>query len=379
MFDLDGYLVKLGFKVDVVALDSFLNVLDKAKTSMHKTDFDVKKTALQMAGGYAKIIATVAIGIGKMVTAVAEADQQLGITARKYWMTKENFTELSYAAEALGYSIENINDITLDPELLSQYRELLNVSKQLQPSSEQLSYLRNVRGVMYEVKEFMLGIRYLVMNISASLAKYLTPETNDLRNAMQDINYWLEDMMPEITDALTNIIGPMMRILLDVLTGALKIVRMLLPYVLRLFSIIGKIFKALEPIWRILEHIIDVVVVAASSLKPIFEFLLNVLSDVADILDAITDPVKKLSDIKLFSSTRDFMTGASTASEAAMGSTTWYTGAMENNKSITTNNYDTSRKTVSVTNNNNIYAQDATGVATQIAKKSEVYLNRYAY
>ena len=380
MINIEDYLVKLGFRVDVVALDSFLNVLDKAKRSLHKTKGETELTAIQIAGNYAKTVAAVAIGIGKMVASVADADQQLGIVAKKYWMTKQAYTEMSYAAEALGYSMDNLNDITLDPELLAQYRELLSVSKQLQPSDEQLSSLKLVRGVVYEIKEGMLSIKYLVMNFSAALAKYLAPETTELRDTIQDINYWLEDMMPEITASLRDIAGPFMRIILQALIGVLKIVRVLLPYALQILSVVGRLFKALEPLWHLLEIIIDGVVGAIKFVTPAIEFLLAIIEDIADILEVILDPIKKLSDIKLFGKTADILfNGTASTAEAATGSTNWYTNSMENNKSINNTTYDTSRKTVSVTNNNNIYAQDATGVATEISKKTEVYMNRYAY
>ena len=404
MIDLDSYLVKLGFKVDIVALDSFLNVLEKGKKALTKTDTEAEKTAISVVKNYATTVAAVIAAVGKMVGGVAQADQEMSINAKKNWMRKDTFTEMTLAAEALGLTLDELSDIRLDSELLSEFRELRSIAHELQPSEETLSWLSDVRGIMYDIKEFGLMAKYFIMNLGASIAKELNPEITELRGVLSEIGQFLIDNFPEILDAVTSILVPILRIALQLFIGIGKVIVMALPYILKLLTLLGKVFDILEPLWNLIGDIIKLVSDFFVAFGPILEGVLGLLTDILDIIDALLNP-EKFKTLRWFGNVRDLLIGMaenknerrlqsiasgtqadnmdyfSDVIDAANGSS-WYENNVGNN--ISTNNntsYDYSRRNIEVTNYNTINSNDPRAFYDELTKKNSfpnLVNNKYA-
>ena len=426
---LDDYLVKLGFSVDATGLNQFLELLDKGKRGVEKAVPAISSSLTKATLAYVGFISQAAIGIASLVNSVAQMDKELAIQSRKFWMNKSAFTEMSYAAEALGYSMDNLNEIALSPELTRQFYELLDISKKIQPDEKLLDNLKLVREVAVEINKFKMQARYGLYTFGASLAKYLKPEISDIKNDLKEINGELLGNSASIIDGIAKMVAPVVKelkndlwpiirggaqLILKVVKGLsenpemlknymalLKLLLIVLSvfsknplgilivaasYLVKLFArladnkngvdklsqILVKIFNFIGNIGRIAKNLFTV-------LEPLLNFLVEALTVVFDILSPIFEFVLGIIDsiVKFIG----FLGGVDTSKFG--GNKYEYQNIVPDNlfntdREIVNNNSNTKTNNVNITNNNSIYGSnvDANSIGSSIGDYTRLAANR---
>ena len=427
---LDDYLVKLGFSVDATGLNQFLELLDKGKRGVEKAVPAISSSLTKATLAYVGFISQAAIGIASLVNSVAQMDKELAIQSRRFWMNKSAFTEMSYAAEALGYSMDNLNELALSPELTRQFYELLDISKKIQPDEKLLDNLKLVREVTLEINKFKMQARYGLYTFGASLAKYLKPEISDIKSDLKEINGELLGDSSSIIDGIAKMVAPVVKelkndlwpiirggaqLILKVIKGLsenpemlknymalLKLLLIVLSvfsknplgilivaasYLVKLFAkladnkngvdklsqILVKIFNFIGNIGRIAKNLFTV-------LEPLLSFLVEALTVVFDILSPIFEFVLGIIDsiVKFIG----FLSGVDTSKFGGNKKYEYQNIVPDNlfntDREIVNNNSNTKTNNVNITNNNSIYSSsaDPKSIGSSIGDYTRLAANR---
>lgn len=280
---LDDYLVRLGFNLDATGFNQFLELLDKGKRGVEQAIPAISSSLIKATTVYTGFVAQAAVGIASLVQSVSQMDRDLAIQARGYWMQKDAFTEMSYAAEALGYSMNELSTIALSPELTQQFYELMAISKQLQPTQELQDNLKLVRSLSLEFNKIKLAGRYFVYNLAGEIAKFLGTDITDLKNDLKDINKFLSNDIKPATERIAAIVGPFMK---QVKQVAWPVLKLLFSGASTLFNTLTKNPQTLTNLISILKVLLIVLSLLKGSPLGLFfvlaPYILKILGRIAE-------------------------------------------------------------------------------------------------
>lgn len=239
MIDIIGeYLVKIGFTTDKQTgenvlkdanklldalkklLDKFLGGAGKDVDQWAKTTGGVINGVLQTIGkgvlSLEAIIAGALLAIGAAVTALlakimndaARTDIQVQLFARRLFTTVENARSLKAVMDSMGVkSIEELNEIGLNPELRKQFLELRAVAGSLQFGSDQREGLRNIRAVGFEFQKLGLIMDNFWNRLGADLGIALEGPLKEIERVMAGFNDFLRDSLPAATKNIAAAFG----------------------------------------------------------------------------------------------------------------------------------------------------------------------------
>jgi hypothetical protein len=239
MIDIIGeYLVKIGFTTDKQTgenvlkdanklldalkklLDKFLGGAGKDVDQWAKTTGGVINGVLQTIGkgvlSLEAIIAGALLAIGAAVTALlakimndaARTDIQVQLFARRLFTTVENARSLKAVMDSMGVkSIEELNEIGLNPELRKQFLELRAVAGSLQFGSDQREGLRNIRAVGFEFQKLGLIMDNFWNRLGADLGIALEGPLKEIQRVMAGFNDFLRDSLPAATKNIAAAFG----------------------------------------------------------------------------------------------------------------------------------------------------------------------------
>ena len=198
------YLVKLGADVDLesmVKFDSQLNRMSKKVTQVFSL---IGKTVTRLSLAYTGLI----VSTYKFSTSVAQSDMDLQRWARRMYMTEDGARSLKRTLDAMGLSsLEDLQDVALNPELKGQFLELRKLADQLSPSQEVKNNLREIRAIAFEFTKLKLQISYFADNLASSIYKHSRPAVDRFKKWLQDINESLFNNMESWADKIGKVIG----------------------------------------------------------------------------------------------------------------------------------------------------------------------------
>jgi hypothetical protein len=190
------YLVSLGFNVDLASYADFNKALDMSETAIQSFGSTAISTFLTASAAFASFVASVVVGMSKLVEETADADLEFSKFARQMLTTKENAKSVQMALDALGVSME---DLWLSPELLSQFQELRKLSTELEPPEDFNEQMQFIRSIKLEIAKAKMQIHYALQWVSYYLVKYLREPLQDFKNTLQSLNEFIKDKLPQWT------------------------------------------------------------------------------------------------------------------------------------------------------------------------------------
>ena len=155
------YLVKLGVDISASQIKKFENTLnwfDKSVVSFLKT---INSTLVFTAKSYFKITKL----ITGFATSVAQSDMDMQRWAKTMYLSTESAKALDRTLSAMDLDVEDLRDVALNPELLNQYRELIQLSTDLQSTFDSSEAFRGIRQFTYEFQKMKVILEYIKDNI----------------------------------------------------------------------------------------------------------------------------------------------------------------------------------------------------------------------
>lgn len=200
------YLVSLGFSLDS---NSLTRALDSINLSEGRLSSVTSKFTSSLAKGVTAILTFVSaavVGVGKLVTSVADADMVAQNAANAMYMNAGAYTLMEDAVTSLGYSMNELNTIARNPELTNRFAELVELGKNTAAPQELSSLLKQVRDVTFEFDKMQVIMRNGIRQIVYYFLKYLGGDLGDMQQSLANFNKKLQENLPKIANAIAKVL-----------------------------------------------------------------------------------------------------------------------------------------------------------------------------
>lgn len=205
------YLVRLGFDFDTGSLNRVLNEISAAQNRATSMITKMSRSIGAAFAGISSVIVSANVALGAFVTNVAQADLQTQIAARRMYMNTDAYRSMEQAAEALGYTMDDLTDIAMSPELTSQFKELVLLSQETVAPRKLDDQLKQVRSIMFEFNR----LKILVQNGMRQVAsEFLDILGEDLKTIKQNLNSFvnrIQDQLPKISRGIAELLVHVLR------------------------------------------------------------------------------------------------------------------------------------------------------------------------
>lgn len=200
------YLVSLGFSLDS---NSLTRALDSINLSEGRLSSVTSKFTSSLAKGVTAILTFVSaavVGVGKLVTSVADANMATQNAANAMYMNAGAYTLMEDAVTSLGYSMNELNTIARNPELTNRFAELVELGKNTAAPQELSSLLKQVRDVTFEFDKMQVIMRNGIRQIVYYFLKYLGGDLGDMQQSLANFNKKLQENLPKIANAIAKVL-----------------------------------------------------------------------------------------------------------------------------------------------------------------------------
>lgn len=200
------YLVSLGFSLDS---NSLTRALDSINLSEGRLSSVTSKFTSSLAKGVTAILTFVSaavVGVGKLVTSVADADMVAQNAANAMYMNAGAYTLMEDAVTSLGYSMNELNTIARNPELTNRFAELVELGKNTAAPQKLSSLLKQVRDVTFEFDKMQVIMRNGIRQIVYYFLKYLGGDLGDMQQSLANFNKKLQENLPKIANAIAKVL-----------------------------------------------------------------------------------------------------------------------------------------------------------------------------
>lgn len=200
------YLVSLGFSLDS---NSLTRALDSINLSEGRLSSVTSKFTSSLAKGVTAILTFVSaavVGVGKLVTSVADANMVTQNAANAMYMNAGAYTLMEDAVTSLGYSMNELNTIARNPELTNRFAELVELGKNTAAPQELSSLLKQVRDVTFEFDKMQVIMRNGIRQIVYYFLKYLGGDLGDMQQSLANFNKKLQENLPKIANAIAKVL-----------------------------------------------------------------------------------------------------------------------------------------------------------------------------
>lgn len=193
---IESYFVSLGFSLDQKKITESVEKLKKTLSGMAnaiKNTVQTINATLKSIGGTFLKGSLIALTAGfsalflsiKKISNLAKEDLSLTIFAKKMAMPVAAARRLRFALDELKVSAE---DVKLNPELFSQYKQLLSDSKTFEASLGFEKQMKQVRGFYFEFSRLRQLFRYGSYSIAEGLLKTFGVPLEKLTKSFQNLN-----------------------------------------------------------------------------------------------------------------------------------------------------------------------------------------------
>lgn len=197
-----SYLVSLGFSVDKNSYDTATRTIESAGESLSKFAGDTVKNFGVAGATVTSFLATAAVGIGKFLSGLGEAQIQYEMLARQMWTTQENAEAFNTTLKAMGVSLQ---ELYLSPTLMKQYQELHAEAFQMMPPSDFQKQISLVQSITFEFKRMKLEATYSLQWIGYYFIKYMHGPLTSIHQLLQKLNDSMIKGMPTWTKVIAQV------------------------------------------------------------------------------------------------------------------------------------------------------------------------------
>lgn len=254
------YLVKVNWKTDQqswVKMQGHFKAFEKqlgdfAKTIGGKVTLGVTAVigALTLASG----------AILKFGEVVAKADQKIELMAVRLFTTERNARSLDAVMKAMNLSIEDLREVSLNPELRQQFLSLRHMTAGMEPGKDIQEGLQNIRQMGYEWQRLQIVAGYALTYIAGFLGKHLAEPMAKISMSIRSVTNMLGKTMPDWTERLAKILATVVKItdvVWRIIAGVTKLVVLIAsPLVRWAFNMFDKMYKAWERMPGLLKAVV---------------------------------------------------------------------------------------------------------------------------
>lgn len=189
------YLVKIGWNVDTQGFKKSLGIVNSLASKLSGTSLKVASSAIKGAGIVADALITVNKTLVSIVETTAELDLETERLARQYWTTEQNARSFSTALEVLGKSTSDLMYMT--QEEYNQFIELNKLGKTLEAPAGLDDYLKQVRGLNFEISRLKLIFQYGARWVTYWISQFTSDDVQKFTNVLRNLgNYIIENIQP---------------------------------------------------------------------------------------------------------------------------------------------------------------------------------------
>ena len=199
---LKDYLVSLSAEVDTKSfkdIDKAISGTEKKIGKFADTAVGKFATASSAIIGFYSAITAVSL---KFANGIAQADREIEKLSKRLYTTEKNARSLSMTMKTMGInSLEELQDVALNPEMRSQFMELRSLSSALDDNSykEALKYIREIN---FEFQKFAVRFEYFKMSVVANFAQALKPTIDALKKDIKPFTDNLIKNVPKYSKAI---------------------------------------------------------------------------------------------------------------------------------------------------------------------------------
>ena len=299
-----SYMIKLGVDIDSKDMMKWDNSLKKMDQSFGQ----VVKNLTEKVWKAATFPATLAAGIYKFSSSIARADLELQKMANRMYMSRDSAKALKTTLDSMGLDMDDLQDVALSPELTSQYRQLISLSKQLSTPQDVKDSLKSIRAIGFEFSKLNTTFSYFMERVVHFIYRSVAGPGKKFYKFLQEFNTKFAKNITSWAKTLGEMLGGIVRLalrLFDTLSYMVNKVQELwrgldniTKTILKGIGVIGLALKA-SPIWLALVLLDDWMgykqgIESSRTLKPIWDWM----SDQGNNPDSMTNKILKvLSDL----------------------------------------------------------------------------------
>ncbi len=132
--------------------------------------------------------ATLAAAFAGFLNNIAQADLRTQVFARRLLTTVDNARSLQAVMDAMGLkSIEELNDVALNPELRKQFLELRKIAGSLSLTGGQEQGLKNIRAIGFELSKIGLMINFIFQRLAGDFGSIFSDELKASADAIKSL------------------------------------------------------------------------------------------------------------------------------------------------------------------------------------------------
>lgn len=216
MQTIESYLVSLGFQVNQPELAKFQGTLQGVAKVVDQNTSGIIKDFLKLQIAVTGAFLAVGTGAIAMVDKVAMADQTYRLMGMQMFMSKNAAQSFDIALKSLGATMDQV---AWDPELNGRFVELLELQDKLQKSlgSDFEKNMVSIRDLRMEWSKFTIEMQYLSYSVVNDLFNKLGLGSGSLLDKLKEFNGYIVGHMPEITNAINNVLVPALKDAWDIL------------------------------------------------------------------------------------------------------------------------------------------------------------------
>lgn len=320
------YLVKVNWKTDQQSwakMQGHFKAFEKQLGDFAKTIFG------RITLGTTAVVGALTLASGailKFGEVVAKADQKIELMAVRLFTTERNARSLDAVMKAMNIGIEDLREVSLNPELRNQFMSLRHMTAGMEPGKEIQEGLQNIRQMGYEWQRLQIVAGYALTYIAGFLGKHLAEPLTKISMTIRSVTNMLGKTMPDWTEKLAQVLAIVVKIT-DVVwrvIGALTklIILIASPLVKWAFTMFDRMYKAWEKMPGILKAVVigltaitaaimsggwGIIIAAVSALGLLADdyfthkeggesFFGNMWDDVEKFVITMVDCLKKIAD-----------------------------------------------------------------------------------
>lgn len=206
---LDGVFTKLQESVaDTKPFKAFGALMDKAEGWITAFAASTLGRIAAVSAGLVALGGLAAAVILKFMTNMGRADMQVQMFARRMLTTVENARSLKAVMAAMNVnSLEELQDVALNPELRAQFLQLRKDASALSLTREQQEGFKNIRTLTFAFQRLQVVMDYFWQTLGAELGQALDGPLKDMSKAIASFAGFVRSDMPGLVHGLASIVG----------------------------------------------------------------------------------------------------------------------------------------------------------------------------
>jgi hypothetical protein len=295
---LKEYLVSIGFVVNTAQHTAITRQIKDLEKLFNGSTASMSANMVTAAKYMSEAILVVSGAIYKMVSQAARAQIEYQKFGTRMWMNTKVAKDFKIALDAMNESME---DIAWNKELRGQFKELMNMSKELRTPADASLRFKNMREILFSFKQLRVEITYAVEWISYYLLKYFDKPLEKVRKTLDGLHDKIRLNMPTWTNnvakflaTIINIGGHAVRFIKDVWDGLNRIWDSFTPGTKKVLLAIAAITAAINmgPIGQIITAISTLLLL----IDDYYGWREGKNSALGDIWTELDTPIRSLTD-----------------------------------------------------------------------------------